>query len=140
MRLVTAQVAPRSKARQQGAQPIIYQIISDRWDLTAEEIVEIYLYRWKIELFFRWLKSHIRLPRLLGYSQNAVQLTVWLALLVHLLTILITHKLNLSRRSPKLLKTIYFVLITLPAEELRFLHSHPTQLPVDWDFPVQVPT
>lgn len=139
MRLVTAQVAPRSKARQQGAQPIIYQIISDRWDLTAEEIVEIYLHRWKIELFFRWLKSHIRLPRLLGYSQNAVWLTIWLALLVHLVTILIAHRMNLKRRSPKLLKTIFFMLVAMPAHELHCIPS-PAQLSMEWNTSDQVPT
>jgi hypothetical protein len=140
MRLVTAQVAPRPKAQQQGAQTITYQIISDRWDLSAEEIVQIYLHRWKIELFFRWLKSHIRLPRLLGYSQNAVWLTIWLALLVHLLTILIAYRMKLKRRSPKLLKTIYFLLVTLPPDELRGLLSQPTQLLVDWNIPEQFPT
>jgi len=140
MRLVTAVVAPNLKAKQQGAQPITYQLTTDRWDLSAKEVVEIYLHRWKIELFFRWLKSHIRLSRLLGYSSNAVHLSIWLALLVHLLTLLMMHKMNQSRRSPKLLRTIHYVLAHLSAEDIWEILPLPVQLSLGMNLPPQVPT
>lgn len=75
LRLVTAEVSPLPKAARQGAKPKVYQVLSDRWDLEAWEVVGIYILRWQIELFFRWLKSHIRLGRVLGYSQNALELS-----------------------------------------------------------------
>lgn len=140
VRLITAHVAPRRKAKRQGAQVITYQIVTDRWDLSAEEIVAIYLCRWQIELFFRWLKSHVHLPRLLGYSQNAVQLTVWLALLVHLLTVLAAFALNLARRSPTLLTKIRWMLSALRVSDLRDPSAYPIQLAFPWDIPAQGPT
>src|SRR5688572_3824790 len=103
LRLVTADVLPRVKTGHRTPIPRRYAIVTDRWDLTAAEVVQVYLWRWQIELFLRWLKGHIRLPRLLGYSENAVELSVWLAILVHLLTLLAARSLGLARRSPLLL-------------------------------------
>lgn len=113
LRLVTARVEPQPKAARRGATPIVYRILTDRWDLDAADVVQLYLWRWQIELFFRWLKSHVHLPRLLGYSRNAVDLTVYLAIVVHLLTILAAHDLGLSRRSPALLRQLLIALVQL---------------------------
>lgn len=109
-RLVTAQVDPLPKAARRGAQPVVYRVLTDRFDLTAPEVIQIYLWRWQIELFLRWLKRYVHLPRLLGYSRNAVELSVWLAIVVHLLTVLATLTLGLQRRSPALLRQIVWVL------------------------------
>ncbi len=104
LRLVTATVAPTREAARHGAQPIVYRILTDRHDLAAAAVVQLYLWRWQIEQFFRWLKSYVHLPRLLGYSHAAVELTVWLAVIVHLLSRLAAHARGLSRRSPALLR------------------------------------
>jgi hypothetical protein len=103
LRLVTADVTPRLRAGHRSPTPRRYEIVTDRWDLTAAEVVQVYLYRWQIELFLRWLKGQLHLTRLLGYSENAVELSVGLAILVHLLTLLAARALGLARRSPLLL-------------------------------------
>jgi hypothetical protein len=103
LRLVTADVTPRVKTGHRSPTPRRYELVTDRWDLTAAEVVQAYLWRWQIELFLRWLKRHLHLPRLLGYSENAVELSVWLTVLVHLLTLLAARALGLVRRSPLLL-------------------------------------
>lgn len=113
LRLVTAEVSPLPKAARQGAKPKVYQVLSDRWDLQAWEVVGIYILRWQIELFFRWLKSHIRLGRVLGYTRNALELTVGLAIVVHLLCVLAAHALGQRRRSPVLLTRIQSALVHL---------------------------
>jgi hypothetical protein len=110
LRLVTADVAPSAKAAHRGAKTITYRIITDRFDLAASEVILSYLWRWQIELFFRWLKSHLQLPRTLGYSPNAVALTAALALIVHLLVVLAAHALGRTRRSPALLRRIAWAL------------------------------
>ncbi len=103
LRLVTADVLPRAKTGHRTPTPRRYEILTDRWDLDAAEVVQVYLWRWQIELFLRWLKGHLHLPRLLGHSENAVELSVWLTILVHLLTLLAARALGLTRRSPLLL-------------------------------------
>lgn len=96
-RLVTATVDPSPKGAKRGAQPVVYQVLTDRWDLTAAQIVCGYLWRWQIELFFRWLKRQIRLVQVLGYSENAILFSLWLSLLVHLLLVLATAVLGRIR-------------------------------------------
>jgi hypothetical protein len=112
-RLVTADVTPRLRTGHRCPTPRRYEILTDRWDLTAAEVVQVYLWRWQIELFFRWLKHQLHLPRLLGYSENAVELSVWLAILVHLLALLAVRALGLPRRSPLLLARLTGALIHL---------------------------
>lgn len=103
LRLVTADVVPQAKTGHRSPTTRRYEILTDRWDLTSTEVVQIYLWRWQIELFLRWLKGYLHLPRLLGYSENAVELSVWLTILVHLLILLAARALGLPRRSPLLL-------------------------------------
>lgn len=103
LRRVTAQVEPTAAARRQGAKAVAYQVLTDRWDLTATEVVLCYLWRWQIELFFRWLKSHVRLIQPLGFSENAIHRTIWLSLVVHLLAVLAAQVMNRPGRSPTVL-------------------------------------
>lgn len=132
VRLVTARVEPLPKAARLGAKPVTYELLTDRWDLTALEVVQVYLWRWQIELFFRWLKSHIRLSRLLGHSENAVVLSVALAIVVHLLTILAARSLGLSRRSPGLLRRLAWVLAKISPSDVPAELEPPRQLDFGW--------
>lgn len=130
LRLVTACVAPSPDAARHGAQPVRYRLLTDRWDLSAAEIVQLYLWRWQIELFFRWLKSHLHLPHLLGYSPQAVALSLWLALVVHLLSVLAAHTLGQRRRSPTLLRQCALAVFLLHPDDLTLLPPPPVQLPL----------
>jgi hypothetical protein len=112
-RLVTADVTPRLRSGHRSPGPRRYEVLTDRWDLSAAEVVQAYLWRWQIELLLRWLKHQLHLPRLLGYSENAVELSVWLAILVHLLTLLAAQALGLARRSPLLLARLAGALVHL---------------------------
>jgi hypothetical protein len=106
LRLVTAAVAPRRPVRRpqrrRGAKrhpryrkPVVYEIVTDRWDLDAAEVVRLYLWRWTIELFFRWLKRTLGLIHLLGYSRGAlwasVDLSIWLAIMAGTLWVLLAR-------------------------------------------------
>ena len=67
----------------------VQRFVTDRFDLTAAELVRLYRKRWQIELFFRFLKHHLGLLTPLGRSRAAVWLTVVLAVIVALLLTLI---------------------------------------------------
>lgn len=119
VRLVTAWVSPLPRAsRQEGSRTILYQVITDRFDLSAEEVIQAYLWRWQIELFFRWLKSQIGMVQLLGYSRNAMELTVYLAIVLHLLTVLAARSAGMVRRSSALLNRLGTIIISLSPREL----------------------
>lgn len=68
----------------------IHHLVTDRADLTAGEVVALYHQRWRIELFFRWLKHQLGVLHPLGFSRTAVELTVLLAAIVAVLLVLLT--------------------------------------------------
>uniref|UniRef100_UPI000372FBDB IS4 family transposase n=1 Tax=Paenisporosarcina sp. TG20 TaxID=1211706 RepID=UPI000372FBDB len=65
------------------------RLITNRFDLTAEEISEIYRSRWAIELFFKWIKQHVKIKHFYGQSENAVKNQIYLALIAYCLNVLI---------------------------------------------------
>lgn len=112
IRLVTAQVEPSVAAQRRGQTTQTYQLITDRFDLTPLEVVQGYRWRWRIETFFRWLKSQLHLDGLLGYSANAIELTVVVAILVHLLVLVAARTLR-TQRGPCLLALLPWALAHL---------------------------
>src|SRR5690606_13224909 len=67
----------------------ILRLITNRFDLNAEEISEIYRSRWAIELFFKWLKQHVEIKHFYGMSEVAIQNQIYLALITYCLHVLI---------------------------------------------------
>ena len=65
------------------------RIITNRFDLSANEISDIYRSRWAIELFFKWLKQHVRIKTFYGTSENAVQNQIFAALIAYCLLVLV---------------------------------------------------
>ncbi len=119
LRLVRAEVAPTRAATRQGARPRVYTLLTDRFDLAAAMVAWFYVWRWQIELFFRWLKSHRQLRRPLGQSANAIELSLWLVLIVQLLTALALQALGVPRRSPLFARRLADALRALTWAELR---------------------
>ncbi|MFC3773800.1 IS4 family transposase [Paenibacillus sp. GCM10012303] len=67
----------------------LYRVVTTRFDLSAEEIAEIYRKRWIIELFFKWLKQREALVKLYSYKPQAVWNTMYLCLLAYCLMLLV---------------------------------------------------
>ena len=63
----------------------VLRILSNDLDATAQEIADLYKRRWAIELFFRWVKQTLKIPRFLGTSENAVRIQIAVALIAFLL-------------------------------------------------------
>jgi len=64
-----------------------YRIVTDRWDLKAEDIAEVYRYRWMIELFFKWLKQHLRLVKLQSTKPQGIWNQIFFALTAYCLAL-----------------------------------------------------
>jgi IS4 transposase len=63
----------------------------------AEIITDLYKERWKIELFFKWVKQHLRIKKFFGTSLNAVYTQIWIAVCVYLLVAMMKKKLKLEQ-------------------------------------------
>jgi hypothetical protein len=63
----------------------LFYILTNRFDLTAEEIAEIYRLRWSIEIFFKWIKQHLKIKHFYGQNLNAVLIQIYSALILYCL-------------------------------------------------------
>jgi len=59
--------------------------LTNNFHLKATQIAQLYKYRWKIELFFKWIKQHLKIKSFGGHSENAVKTQVWIAIAVYVL-------------------------------------------------------
>lgn len=59
--------------------------LTNHFDLPALTIAELYRCRWQVELFFKWIKQHLRIKAFFGRSENAVKTQVWIAIAVYVL-------------------------------------------------------
>jgi len=72
-------------------------LITNRFDLSADEIAELYKSRWAIELFFKWMKQHLNIKKFYGKSEQAVHNQVYIAMIVYCLNVLAQLNTNSSR-------------------------------------------
>jgi len=69
-----------------------YVFFTNRQDLSALEVAELYRRRWQIELFFKWIKQNLKIKAFYGTSKNAVLIQIWTALLAYLLLVWLKFK------------------------------------------------
>jgi putative transposase len=75
------------------------QLLTNRFDLSAEEISEMYKSRWAIELFFKWIKQHLSIKKFYGQSEWAIHNQVFIALIVFCLHVLVQHETKSKRKT-----------------------------------------
>jgi hypothetical protein len=70
--------------------------ITNNFTITAETVAAIYHQRWQVELFFKWIKQHLRIKRFFGTSPNAVKTQIWISVAVYVLIAIIKKQMALS--------------------------------------------
>jgi hypothetical protein len=70
--------------------------LTNNFILPATTIAELFRCRWKIELFFKWIKQHLRIKAFYGTSENAVKTQIWIAISVYVLVAIVRKKLQLK--------------------------------------------
>ena len=63
----------------------VLTFISNNVDISALDIANIYCNRWQIEVFFKWIQQNMTVKRMWGYSENAVRIHLWIAIISYLL-------------------------------------------------------
>jgi len=70
--------------------------LTNNFSLPALTIAQLYRSRWQVELFFKWIKQHLRIKRFFGTSENAVKTQVWIAVSVYVLVAILKKRLRLQ--------------------------------------------
>lgn len=85
--------------------------LTNNFLLPAFTITELYRCRWHVELFFRWIKQHLRIKAFYGTSENAVKTQVWIAISAYVLVAIVKKRLNLNRSLHSILQILSLSLL-----------------------------
>ena len=88
--------------------------LTNRTGLDALTVCGLYKSRWQVELFFKWVKQHLRVKRFLGVSENAVKSQLWIAVSVYVLVAILRKRLQID--TP--LYTMLQILSVMPFEQV----------------------
>jgi len=80
--------------------------LSNNFGLNATEIAQLYKHRWKIELFFKWIKQHLKIKSFWGRSENAVKIQIWIAISVYVLVAIAKKKFQLKQSLYEILQVL----------------------------------
>jgi hypothetical protein len=110
--------------------------LTNNFALPALTITELYRCRWQVELFFKWIKQHLRIKAFFGITENAVKTQIWIAVSVYVLIAIVRKRLGVSANLHEVLqilsltlfeRTSLIQLLTQSGANSE-LHSHPNQL------------
>ncbi|ERI88503.1 transposase, IS4 family [Bacteroides pyogenes F0041] len=74
-----------------------FVFLTNAFDLTALQVALLYKNRWQVELFFKWLKQHLKIKKFWGTSENAVRIQVYCAIISYCLVAVVQHDMQLER-------------------------------------------
>jgi hypothetical protein len=83
-----------------------FVFLTNNFELPAADIALLYKYRWKVELFFKWIKQHLKITSFWGTSINAVKTQVYIAVSTYVLVVLIKNELKLQRSTYEILQIL----------------------------------
>ena len=93
--------------------------LSNNFELKATEIAQLYKHRWKIELFFKWIKQHLKIKSFWGRSENAVKIQIWIAISVYVLVAIAKKKFQLKQSLYEILQVVSICIFDkVPLHEL----------------------
>jgi hypothetical protein len=75
-------------------------------DVSAEQVALLYRYRWRVELFFKWMKQHLHIKEFFGHNENAIQIQIYTAISAYCIVAIAEHKLNLGRDMYEVLRVL----------------------------------
>ena len=83
-----------------------YIFLTNNLTASAETISELYRNRWSVELFFKWIKQHLRIKKFWGTSENAVRIQIYCAIITYCLVAIVQHDMKLERSIYEILQIL----------------------------------
>ena len=85
---------------------------TNNFNITAEQVALLYKYRWRVELFFKWLKQHLRVKEFYGTTENAVKIQIYAAITAYCLVVIVQEELKLEMDTYDVLRILNTSLLT----------------------------
>ena len=101
--------------------------LTNNFALPAQTICALYKARWQVELFFKWIKQHLRIKKFYGTSENAVKSQIWIAVSVYVLVAIVKKRLNLDASLYTLLQIFSLTLFEKMPIQQAFSDNAPFQ-------------
>jgi len=93
--------------------------LTNNFTLPALTIAKLYRLRWQVELFFKWIKQHLRIKAFFGTTENAVKTQIWIAVSVYVLVAIVKKRLNLSASLYEILQILSLTMFErIPLDQL----------------------
>ena len=83
-----------------------FMFLTNAMNLTAQQIADLYKNRWQIELFFKWLKQHLKIRKFWGTTENAVRIQISAAITAYCLVAIVQHDMKLKRSTYEVLQIL----------------------------------
>jgi hypothetical protein len=96
-----------------------FVFLTNNFELSAQQVAFLYKNRWEIELFFKWIKQHLKVKAFWGTSENAVRIQVYSAIIAYCLVSIVAEKLKIERSTYEILQVLGISLLDkTPVKEL----------------------
>ena len=93
--------------------------LTNNFDLPAMTITQLYRCRWQVELFFKWIKQHLRIKKFYGTTENAVKTQIWIAITIYVLVAIVKKRLNTEASLYTILQILSLTLFEkMPLDQL----------------------
>jgi len=100
--------------------------LTNNFDLPPRTVADLYRCRWQIELFFKWIKQHLRIKSFFGTTENAVKTQIWIAVCVYVLIAIVKKRLALEASLYTILQTLSVTAFEkIPIDQLLLFQPHP---------------
>lgn len=84
----------------------MFVFLTNNMEIKALEVAILYKHRWKIELFFKWIKQHLKIKSFWGHSQNAFKTQIWIAISVYVLIAIVKKRLKIQQSMYEILQVL----------------------------------
>lgn len=87
-----------------------FSFLTNNYEISAETIALLYKYRWKIEIFFKWIKQHLIIKEFYGTSENAIKIQIYSTIITYCLILIVKEELKIDLSAYEMLKILNFSL------------------------------
>lgn len=83
-----------------------FRLLTNIFDMSAEDILQLYRFRWNIETFFKWMKQNLRIKKCIGYNENSVKIQIYTALITYMLIYILKQNLKATASMLKITRIV----------------------------------